>query len=95
VTRVELTELARQDLDSLVQTRELPASTYARVADSLESLRIAPLAGRALAGRYDGLRLVVGPWGWIALLYEYLEADDLVLVVGVMDGRSRGAPNAS
>lgn len=95
MTRVELSELARQDLDSLIRTRELPASTYARVADSLEPLHIAPLAGRALVGRHDGLRLVVGPWGWIALLYEYLEADDLVLVVGVMDGRSCGAPNAS
>lgn len=33
--RVELTELARQDLDHLIRTRELPLSAYARVARSL------------------------------------------------------------
>jgi hypothetical protein len=37
----------------------------------------------------------VGPRGWIALLYENFEADDLVLVVGVMDGRSRAARAAA
>ena len=31
MTRVELTELARQDLERLIRTRELPAQTYAHV----------------------------------------------------------------
>lgn len=93
MTRVELSELARQDLDSLIRTRELPASTYDRVTDLLGPLTLAPLAGRALSGRHDGLCLIVGPWDWIALVYEYIEAQDLVLVVSVMDGRSRGAPD--
>jgi hypothetical protein len=35
MTRVELTELARQDVDLLIRTRELPLSAYARVARSL------------------------------------------------------------
>jgi plasmid stabilization system protein ParE len=94
MTRVELTELARQDLDFLIRTRELPLPAYARVARSLAPLAFAPYAGQALTGRHDGLRRIVGPWRWMALLYEVIEHDDLVLVVAVLDARSRAAPPA-
>ena len=39
LTRVELTELARQNLDFLIRTRELPAATYDRVEEMLDPNR--------------------------------------------------------
>ena len=93
MTRVELTELARQDLDFLIRTRELPATTYDRVEEMLDQLRGFPLTGQTVDGRYPGARCTVVAWGWLGLLYHYLESDDVVLVVAFYDGRTRGAPH--
>lgn len=58
MTRVEFTELARQDLDSLIRTRELPPNVYDRLRRSLE-----PLGGgfdTEVAG-HPGVR---APWAY-------------------------------
>ena len=46
MTRVELTELARQDLETLIRTRELPAQTYVHVRAARWQLSLFPEAGR-------------------------------------------------
>lgn len=89
---VEVAPHARADLDELIATRSLPADTAERVWSSLLVLRQFPLAGRALDGRWADHRFVVGPWGWLLIVYRYLEEPDLVAVVTFRDGRSASAP---
>jgi hypothetical protein len=49
-----------------------------------------PFAGRALAGRWAGYRLLVGPWRWLLVVYRCVEESDSVVVVPFRDGRSAG-----
>jgi plasmid stabilization system protein ParE len=93
VTRVELTELARQDLDSLIRTRELPVSTHDRVERVVEQLRSFPLSGQLVGGRYPASRSISVAWGWLVLHYVYDEEADRVYIIGVVDGRTRSAPH--
>ena len=58
------------------------------MARSLRSLERFPLMGPALGGRWDGFRLLLGPWRWLLLVYVYLEAEERVVVVTVQDARS-------
>lgn len=44
--------------------------------------------GPALAGRWEGFRLLLGPWRWLLVVYVYIEAEDRVVVVTIQDGRS-------
>lgn len=92
VPRVELTARAVDDVDDLIETHSLPPDAWLRVARSLRPLERFPLAGRALTGRWTGLRLVVGPWGWMLLVYRYVENEDRVLVVTVQDARRASSP---
>jgi hypothetical protein len=52
-----------------------------------------PPAGRALTGRWEDTRFLIGPWPWMIIVYVHDEADDVVYVVAVHDGRS--APSAT
>jgi plasmid stabilization system protein ParE len=88
MARVELTAAAVEDLDSLIRAHSLPDDTRARVNGSLALLGQFPLAGPALDGRYRGLRLLLGPWRWMALIYLVLEDEDRVVVVAVHDARA-------
>lgn len=69
---VELARAAVEDLDELIRTHSLPAGTRARVARSLRSLQRVPLMGLALGGRWEGHRVLLGPWRWMLLVYVYL-----------------------
>ena len=69
----------------------LSESTSSRVQQSLRILEAFPLAGRALAGRWDGVRFLIGPWPWMILLYLHDVDDDAVYVVAVHDGRNSTA----
>jgi plasmid stabilization system protein ParE len=91
VASVELARVALEDLDGLIRTHSLPPDTRARVASSLRSLERFPLMGPALTGRWEGYRVLVGPWRWLLLVYVHLEADDRVVVVTVQDARSSSA----
>jgi hypothetical protein len=87
VPSVELTANAVEKIDALIESHGLPADTLARVLGSLEPLEHFPLAGRALHGRWEGFRLVIGPWPWMLLVYVYIETDDRVVIVTAQDAR--------
>jgi plasmid stabilization system protein ParE len=88
MARVIVTPRALDDLQELIVTLGLPDSTLPRVQRSLRILESFPLAGRALAGRWSGLRFLIGPWPWLILLYVHDAHDDAVHVVAAHDGRS-------
>ena len=79
------------DLDGLIVTRSLPATTRQRVRTSLEPLAVFPMLGPALTGRWHGFRHILGPWPWMLLVYVYDEGPDRVSVVTVQDARSARA----
>jgi hypothetical protein len=91
VTHVELDLAAVEDLDRMIVTHSLPSDTRARVKRSLGILEQFPLVGRQLEGRWQPLRLLIGPWRWLLLVYLYDEHDDLIVVVTIQDARSSSA----
>jgi plasmid stabilization system protein ParE len=93
LARVIVTPRAVADLRGLVKGLGLPANTNARVQRSLRILERFPRAGRALTGRWEGTRFLIGPWPWMIIVYVHDAADDVVYVVAVHDGRS--APSAA
>lgn len=92
---VELALAAVEDLDTLIRVHSHPADTRARVKRSLRGLERFPLMGPALAGRWQGLRFILGPWRWLLLVYVHLEAEDRVVVVAIQDARSSTAVTAA
>lgn len=78
------------DLDELIASRGLPADARARVRRGLRPLGQFPRLGRALRGRWDGARFVLGPWPWMIVVYEHDEQRDTV-VLAFQDGRSSTA----
>jgi hypothetical protein len=93
LTRVEVSAVAREDLDGMIQTHSLPADTRERLRRSLRHLEDFPLLGPPLAGRWAGFRFLLGPWRWLVIVYVYLEDEDRVVVVTFQDGRSARAPH--
>jgi len=91
VARVELSLAAVENLDRMIVTHSLPSDTRARVKRSLGILEQFPLVGRQLEGRWQPLRLLIGPWRWLLLVYLYDEHDDLIVVVTTQDARSSSA----
>ena len=94
MTGVVVTETALADLDRLIRTHQLPASTRARVRAAIEPLAEYPLLGRALGGRWTGFRVVLGPWPWMLIVYAFDEPGDRVSIVTVQDARSARAATA-
>ena len=88
MARVIVTPRALADLQELIRVLGLPESTLRRVARSLGILESFPLAGRALTGRWEGVRFLIGTWPWLILLYAHDADDDAVYVVAAHDGRS-------
>jgi hypothetical protein len=95
VPRVELAAVAVEDLETIIRTHSLPADTPARVARPLRGLETFPLLGPALSGRWEEFRFVLGPWRWLLLVYVFLESEDRVVVVTILDARSAIAATAS
>jgi plasmid stabilization system protein ParE len=85
---VVVTPTARADLDSLIRSLSLPASTVDRVKASVRPLVRFPLLGAPLHGRWARYRFVLGPWRWMLIVYVYDEAADRVAVVTIQDARS-------
>ncbi len=88
---VVLARSAVVDLDDLIVTHSLPATTRQRVRTSLEPLAPFPMLGPALTGRWQGFRFILGPWPWMVLVYPYDEGSDQVAVVTIQDARSARA----
>ena len=88
---VELAHAAVQDLERLIAVLSLPGDTRVRVQRSLTPLAEFPRLGSELTGRWQGLRFLLGPWRWMLLVYEFVEAEDRVVVLTIQDGRSSSA----
>ena len=89
---VVITPTAQGNLDVLIETLSLPASTRDRVRASLEPLRQFPRLGAPLEGRWAGLRFVLGPWRWMIVVYHYDARLDRVTIVTTRDARSVRSP---
>jgi plasmid stabilization system protein ParE len=94
VARVALSATAVEDLRELIVTHDLPADTPARVARSLRALEQFPNMGAALAGRWSGMRFLLGSWRWMLLVYVVLDDGAGVVVVTVQDARAASPPTA-
>ncbi|MBK5232211.1 MAG: type II toxin-antitoxin system RelE/ParE family toxin [Thermoleophilia bacterium] len=91
MARVELTGLAQEDLDRLYETLSLPADARERILRSLRTLEDFPKAGKLLAGVWRDCRALIGPFGWLIVVYTYVEKDDRVIVVAFHDARTSNA----
>ena len=94
MARVELSTRADENLTRLIETHRLPADTRDRIRRSLRPLRSFPRVGAQLEGRWEGFRFLVGPWRWMIIVYAYLEDEDRVVVVTIVDGRTSRSPTA-
>ena len=88
---VVATQRAASDLAWLIATHDLPGDTRGRVRHSLSQLETFPLSGRRLEGRWQGLRVILGPWPWMLLVYLYEEQQDTATVIAIHDARSASA----
>lgn len=88
---IEVTRLARDELRELIETRELPLDTGKRVSRSLLTLEELPRAGKQLSGVWRDCRALIGPWGWLIVVYMYIEAEDRVVVIAFHDARTSDA----
>ena len=91
MTRVELSLTAIERLERMIVTHSLPADTLARVQRSLRVVERFPSIGRRLEGHWRDLRLIVGPWRWLLIVYAYEQSADRVLVVSIQDARTSTA----
>jgi hypothetical protein len=88
---VEVTRQARTQLRNLIETRRLPSETRGRISRSLLMLEEFPRAGKQLSGVWRDCRAVIGPWGWLIVVYIYIEAEDRVVVIAFHDARTSDA----
>lgn len=91
MTTIEVTRLAREELRSLIEARQLPADTRKRVSRTLLMLEDFPRAGKQLSGVWRDCRALIGPWGWLIVVYMYIEAEDRVVVIAFHDARTSEA----
>lgn len=88
---IEVTRLAHDQLRELIKTRQLPADTRDRVSRTLLTLEEFPRAGKQLSGVWRDCRALIGPWGWMIVVYTYIEAEDRVVVIAFHDARTPDA----
>jgi hypothetical protein len=91
MSTIEVTRLARDQLRELIETRRLPSETRSRVSQSLLTLEDFPRAGKQLSGVWRDCRALIGPWGWLIVVYMCVEAEDRVVVVAFHDARTSDA----
>jgi plasmid stabilization system protein ParE len=91
VARVELARAAVEDLDRLITTLSLPVDTRERARASLRPLAELPRLGVEPTGRWQGLRVILGPWRWMLLVHLIDEAADCVVIVTIQDARTSSA----
>jgi mRNA-degrading endonuclease RelE of RelBE toxin-antitoxin system len=88
---IQVTRQARDELRDLIKTRQLPADTPERVSHTLLTLEEFPRAGKQLSGVWRGCRALIGPWGWMIVVYMYIEVEDRVVVIAFHDARTSDA----
>ncbi len=62
---------------------------------SLRPLEDFPYIGAPLGGHWQGFRFLLGPWRWMLIVYECVEAEKTVVIVTIQDGRSSGTATAA
>ncbi len=92
---VVIAPTARHNLDVLIETHSLPATTRERVRRSLAPLHDFPLLGGQLEGTWSGFRFILGPWRCMLIVYRYEEELDEVAVVTIQDARSARAATSA
>ena len=95
MAKVRLSVPAVSDLDRMIVTHSLPGDTRLRVQRSLRVLEQFPRIGRPLEGRWAPMRVILGPWRWMLIIYSYEEPADVVLIVAIQDARSSTAATSS
>ncbi len=88
---VVVTWTAQADLEQLIRTHSLPSTTLDRIRMSLEPLARFPPLGRGLEGRWTGVRVLIGPWPWMLVVYRYDQASKRVVIISIQDSRSAAA----
>lgn len=88
---IEVTRQARDELRELIKSRQLPPDTRRRVTRALLTLEEFPRAGKQLSGVWRDCRALIGPWGWLIVVYVYIEAEDRVVVIAFHDARTSDA----
>lgn len=88
---IEGARQARDELRGLIESRQLPADTRERVSRSLLILEEFPRAGKQLSGVWRDCRALIGPWGWLIVVYLYIEAEERVVVIAFHDARTSDA----
>ena len=83
--------MARDELPELIETRQLPVDTRERVSRTLLALEVFPRASIHLSGVWRDCRALIGPWGWLIVVYMYIEAEDRVVVIAFHDARTSDA----
>lgn len=91
---VDVTRQARDELRKLDETRDLPTDARKRVSRSLLTLEEFPRAGRKLSGPWRDCRALIGPWGWLIIVYVFFEAEDRAAVIAFHDARTSEAATA-
>ena len=89
---VIVTPTAQLNLETLIETHSLPAPTLERFQLTLAPLRLFPLMGAQLPGRWARFRFILGPWRWMIVMYRYYEDADEVRIIAIQDGRSARSP---
>lgn len=95
MAKVVVAQRARTDLSHLITSRQLPTDTRERVRRSLSQLETFPLAGRRLLVGWRAYRLILGPWPWMLLIYQYDERTDTATVVAIHDARTGSAATSA
>jgi len=88
---VEITRQARDELHALIESRQLPTDTRERVSRSLLTLKEFPRSGKQLSGVWGDCRALIGPWGWLIVVYVYIETEGRVVVIAFHDARTSNA----
>mgnify|MGYP000874601407 FL=1 len=89
MAKVVVTTTALAELESLIITHSLPPDTKERFQRAVRDLGRFPAMGTMLERDWNGYRFVLGPWRWMIIVYRYEQADGIVGIVTVQDGRSR------
>lgn len=87
MAKVVVSPQARDDLDELIRELNLPPDTRQRVKKRLRSLERFP-TGQRLFDNWEGFRFVLGPWGWMLIVFTFDEKTDEVIIATIQDARS-------
>lgn len=93
MAQVVVAPRAARDLAEMTDMLRVPADARSRVARRLRILERFPRSALELPPPF-ALRVLIGPWPSMLLVYLYEAGDGLVAVVTIQDARASTAPGA-